>query len=160
MKEIVYREATEQDIPRIAELRAAYSGTAGYWTERIGDYHKGVLYPQKARRPRIMFVACDGDQIVAFIAGHLSTRYECQGELQWIDTIETHRRRGIASLLLQLLGKWFIENAAHKVCVDPGNADARRFYQANGAQNLNEHWMFWPDIRAIVHKADEPGSRG
>ncbi len=149
MTDIVYRKASEEDIPKIAKIRAIYSGTAGYWTDRIVNYYRGHLNPQKALQQRVIYVASHHSDIVAFIAGHLSTRYDCEGELQWIDTIEKHRAKGIATALFKILGKWFIENKAYKICVDPGNPNARKFYQNNGATDLNEHWMVWHDIRNV-----------
>jgi GNAT superfamily N-acetyltransferase len=149
MTDIVYREATEEDIPKIAKLRVIYSGTVEYWADRILNYFRGQLNPQKALPQRVIYVAAHNSDIVAFIAGHLSTRYNCEGELQWLDTLENYRRKGIATSLLKILGKWFIENNAYKICVDPGNPNARTFYQDNRATNLNDHWMFWIDIRIV-----------
>ena len=150
MTHIVYRKASEEDIPEIAKIRAVYSGNAEYWTDRIVNYFRGQLNPQKALPQRVIYVASHNSSIVAFIAGHLSTRYDCEGELQWIDTLENYRRKGIATSLLKILGKWFIENNAYKICVDPGSPNARLFYQNNGATNLNDHWMFWNDIRNVL----------
>lgn len=150
MAEIIYKIAAEEDIEKIAAIRARYSATVEYWTERITNYYKGYLNPQKALAERVIYIATDNNDIIAFVAGHLSTRYDCQGELQWIDTIESYRSKGIATALLKLLGKWFIEHKAYKICVDPGNPIARKFCKRNGADNLNEHWMFWNDIRNVV----------
>lgn len=150
MTDFVYREAVERDIPKIAEIRAVYSGSSEYWIDRITNYYSGNLNPQKALPKRVIYVAAINNNIIAFIAGHLSTRYDCTGELQWIDTLEKYRAKGIATSLFRILGKWFIENKAYKICVDPGNPVARKFYQKNGATNLNEHWMFWDDLRNIV----------
>ncbi len=82
MTDFVYREAFEGDIPKIAQIRAAYSGTVEYWTDRITNYFGGHLNPQKALPQRVIYVASHNTDIIAFIAGHLSTRYDCEGELQ------------------------------------------------------------------------------
>ena len=29
---------------------------------------------------------------------------------------------------------------------DPKNMKAQNFYRKHGAENLNEHWLFWKDI--------------
>lgn len=105
--------------------------------------------PQQALSPRIIYVAVTNELIIGFIAGHLTRRYDCEGELQWVNIIEEYRGNGIASELVKLLSKWFIEQKSYKICVDPGNDLARHFYKRNGAKNLNDHWMFWDDIRNI-----------
>ena len=75
---------------------------------------------------------------------------ECSGELEWINVIPEYRRTGIAKAILCILAKWFIENNALKICVDPGNEIARNFYLKTGAENLNPHWMFWEDISIVL----------
>jgi len=112
----------------------------------------GVLHPQKALAPRVVYAGFHGDSAVGFIAGHLTRRYECDGELEWINVIPEQRRSGIASELLRLLAAWFVEEKAHRVCVDvdPANLAARRFYANHGAGNLNPHWMLWKDIGVVL----------
>jgi ribosomal protein S18 acetylase RimI-like enzyme len=109
-------------------------------------------HPQQALMPRILYVACEGDVPVGFIAGHLTRRYACEGELQWISVIREHRGSGVASELLRLLAAWFAEQHASRICVDvdPANLRARRFYTRHGAEPLNEHWLVWPDIRVVL----------
>jgi GNAT superfamily N-acetyltransferase len=109
-------------------------------------------HPQQALMPRIIYVAIENETIVGFIAGHLTKRYECDGELEWIDVISKYRRNEIASELVRLLAKWFIEQNAFKICIDPGNITARQFYGKNGAEPLNEHWMVWKDINVVFEK--------
>ena len=149
MLNVRYREVKEQDIPSIAKIRAAEWGTEEYWTTRITGYLNKELHPQKALSSRIIYVALEAD-IIGFIAGHLTARYECEGELEWINVISQYRRTGIASQLVHILAKWFIKHEAYKVCVDPGNDLAREFYHKNGATNLNKHWMMWEDIRIVL----------
>ena len=149
MSNIIYRPATKDDIPFLAAIRAKNWGDEEYWDQRITGYFNGAHHPQQALQPRILFVALDKDVIIGWIAGHLTRRLECDGELEWIDVIETYRRRGIASELVGVLAKWFIGQQVYKICVDPGNEIAREFYRKNGAGKLNEHWMYWEDIRNI-----------
>ena len=150
MSTILYREATSEDIPFLAKIRAKNSGTEEGWTNRITGYLEGTIHPQQALKPRIIYVALDGSSIIGFIAGHLTRRLECEGELEWIDVAEGYRRAGIASELVRVLAKWFIRQSVHKICVDPGNEAARKFYRSNGAENLNQHWMYWDDIRDVL----------
>lgn len=152
MPEIVYRQAIKDDIPVLAALRSANWENQVYWKERIAAYMDGTHHPQQALLPRVVFVAGDDEKIIGFIAGHLTRRYQCDGELEWIDVDMAYRRQGIASALIKLLAAWFIERQAYKICIDPGNAAARKFYNANGAVALNDHWMFWNDIRMVMKK--------
>lgn len=148
--EIKYRLAAESDNPSLALLRSQGWGDVVFWIPRITAYMNGENNPQMALPPRVSYVAMDNGQIIGFIAGHLTRWLDCEGELEWIDVDTEYRRKGIASELVRLLAKWFEEQGAHKTCVDPGNEAARKFYAANGAKNLDAHWMYWKDITALL----------
>lgn len=149
MSKILYREVKKEDIPSLAKIRSANWETMEFWNYSITSYLNHTRNPQQALKERIIFIAEVGSDIVGFIAGHLTTRYDCQGELEWIDVIQPYRRDGIASKLLKVLASWFIEHQAYKICIDPGNEIARKFYAKNGAKDLNEHWMYWNDISIL-----------
>ncbi|TDX02329.1 GNAT family N-acetyltransferase [Dinghuibacter silviterrae] len=146
MHQVSFRQATADDIPGLATIRAVSWGSETYWITRITGYLAGTVNPQKALEPRIIYVALVEDQIAGFIGGHLTQRFDCDGELEWIDVLEPYRRLGIASRLITKLFQWFIERGAFHICVDPGNDIARQFYKKNGAEMLNQHWMHWPNI--------------
>lgn len=152
MRTVLYRLAEKSDIPAMAHIRAGEWETEEYWRVRISRYMDCELYPQHALMPRVVYVASEDDSVVGFIAGHLTRRYACDGELEWIDVISERRRRGIASDLLRLLAAWFAGKGASRICVDvdPGNITARRFYGRHGAGNLNEHWLIWNDIKIVL----------
>ena len=154
MSSVLYREAGKSDIPAMARLRAITWGTEDYWTTRIAAYMDRELHPQKALMPRVLYVAVQDDSLVGMIAGHLTRRFDCAGELEWIDVIPEQRGTGIASELLRFLAKWFVEQNALRVCVDvdPENALAQKFYRRHGAEDLRPHWLVWPDIGVALHK--------
>src|SRR5262249_5167148 len=139
-------------IPGMALLRAQGRGRVEYWTDRITHYFEREHNPQMALPPRIGFVAVEGKTVVGLIAGHLSRRYSCDGEVQWIHVAPEHRRSGVASELLRLLAKWFVAQNAFKICVDvdPSNTAGLEFYKKHGAQVLNPHWLIWNDIRVAA----------
>jgi ribosomal protein S18 acetylase RimI-like enzyme len=114
------------------------------------------LHPQWALMPRVSYVALEGETLVGFIAGHLTVRFACDGELEWINVVPEHRGSAVGSELLRLLAAWFAEQKASRVCVDvdPANTTARRFYKRHGADNLNEHWLVWNDIKIVLGSAD------
>jgi ribosomal protein S18 acetylase RimI-like enzyme len=149
---IHYRKACTSDVPALAQIRSMDWGSEEYWRARISGYMNGELHPQKALASRIVYAAFHRDLAVGFIAGHLTRRYECDGELEWLNVIPAHRGSGVASELLRLLAAWFVEEKAHTVCVDvdPANEVARRFYAKHGARNLNPHWMIWKEIGVVL----------
>lgn len=150
MTNVSYREATTQDISSLAKIRGTNLEAEEHWSNYISSYMSGHQNPQQALTPRIIYVAVTDGIIIGFIAGHLTRRFNCEGELQWINIIENYRGHGIASELVRLLSRWFIDQHSYKICVDPGNDLARQFYKKNGARNLNDHWMFWSDIRNFL----------
>jgi GNAT superfamily N-acetyltransferase len=135
----------------MAAIRARQLGTENYWQNRIGFYLSGEHSPQQALAGRAAFVAADGPQIIGFIAGHRTQRYQCDAELEWIDTIAERRRQGVAGALLEVMAWWFVEQNAHRVCVDvdPANSAVRALYTRYGARQLNSHWMVWEDINIV-----------
>jgi GNAT superfamily N-acetyltransferase len=119
--------------------------------ERMAGYLEGRHHPRHGLAPRAAFVALSDERIVGYVAGHLTTRYDCDGEVQYLYVAPPHRRSGIASELLRHLACWFIEQDARKVCVDV-NLDspaAQPFYARHGAVALNKHWMVWEDVGAL-----------
>ncbi|MGQ0539331.1 MAG: GNAT family N-acetyltransferase, partial [Gemmatimonadaceae bacterium] len=118
--------------------------------DRMRRYLAGEHHPQQALLPRVMWIAADGESPIGYIAGHLTRRYGCDGELQWIYVVAEHRRTQVASTLLRLLTEWFLEHGARRVCVDVGDDAARPFYKRHGAVDLNKHWMVWNDISQVL----------
>jgi len=147
---IGFRMATPGDVPDLARLRSLGWGDVDYWIPRITGYMTGASNPQKALPERVVYVATDGKLIIGLIAGHLTQRLDCEGELEWIDVDTEYRRKGIASELVRVLATWFAGQNARKICVDPGNDAARKFYAANGTANLNDHWMYWENISILM----------
>jgi ribosomal protein S18 acetylase RimI-like enzyme len=161
---VTYREAGKADVTGMSRIRAAEWGEQEYWEQRIWGYMQGEVFPQKALKPRVVYVAVEGDAVLGFIAGHLTRRHECDGELEWINVAAETRGSGIAAELLRRLAAWFVEQKALKICVDvqPTNTVARKFYRRHGAKDLNPHWLVWNDIRVVLDNSDLqfPGVRG
>ena len=148
---ITLRPVEPSDIPLMAAIRAREWGTETFWTGRIGLYLSGKHSPQQALPARAAFVALEETELVGFVAGHRTRRLGCDGELQWINVVEERRGQGIADRLMVKMGAWFVEQDAHRVCVnvEPGNTAVRRLYSRCRAQPLNDHWMIWEDSRAM-----------
>lgn len=141
------REARLADVARLAEIRAGDT-EAGPADPRMERYLAGAHHPGDALALRVMYLAVEGELIAGYIARHLTRRFDCHGELQYLYVARDYRRRGAASALLMALANWFIEQDARKICVDvvPENAAARSFYRQHGAVELNPAWMVWEDI--------------
>ncbi len=148
---IQYRVATIADVPQIASSRLADT-VAGPADPRIAAYLAGQHHPQKALSPRIAYIALAGSGVVGHIAGHLTRRFDCEGEVQYLYVVPDLRRDGIASALLLELAAWFIQQKAFRVCVDvnPDSPAARPFYLHHGATALRPGWMVWGDPARLV----------
>jgi ribosomal protein S18 acetylase RimI-like enzyme len=155
MAAIEYRPADPSDVPAMARIRAAEWETEEYWRARIARYMDCELQPQQALLPRALYVALEGEggAVVGLIAGHLTRRYQCDGELEWINVAPQYRGSEVAPALLRLLAAWFAGQKARRICVDvdPSNEAARRFYTRHGAGPLNPHWLVWHDINVVLN---------
>jgi GNAT superfamily N-acetyltransferase len=121
----------------------------------MAAYFDGLHHPQRALPPRTGYVALCGGAVVGYIAGHLTTRYGCAGEVQYLFVAPEWRRRQIATELLRLLAGWFARNSAARVCVnvDPESPAAKPFYASLGAAPLSSprpYWYVWENIAADV----------
>lgn len=138
MSEIHYRRAAPADVPALALLPS--QGEPGDAADgRMLPYLLGEHHPQQALGPRVMFAALDGDSPVGYIAGHLTRRFDGQGELQYFYVLPSHRGGKVAAGLLRQLARWFVEQGAHRVWVDVGSERAHRFYTRHGATELRKH---------------------
>lgn len=146
-----YRQVSLEDVPAMAYVRSRERGEEAYWQYRIGDYLRREANPAQALPPRAAYVALFGDLIVGFVAGHLTQRLDCQGELQWINVLSEHRERGVAATLLRFLAGWFDSRRAARVCVDvhPNDRSARDFYLSQGAIPLERNWLVWENITTL-----------
>ena len=149
-----YRVAELSDVARMAACRLE-DPAAGPADERMGEYLAGKHHPQQARAPRIGYLASLQGEVIGYVAGHLTRRYECDGELQYLFVVPSHRRAGIASELVSQLFNWFATQHAYRICVnvEPANEAARAFYARHGAEELRKYWYVWSDIRALVRGA-------
>jgi GNAT superfamily N-acetyltransferase len=114
----------------------------------MAAYFNREHHPQQALLPRAGFVALDANAVAGYIAGHLTRRFGYNGEVQYLYVAPEYRRQGIATALLRLMGGWFHDQNASRVCVNV-NVDspaAAPFYLSQGASVLNEYWYVWEDI--------------
>jgi GNAT superfamily N-acetyltransferase len=148
---IIIRPAEEADVPAMAAIRAREWETEAYWLRRIGAYLRWDYSPEQAQTARGFFVAADETTIVGFVAGHRTRRYDCDGELEWINVLPERRGEGIAGQLMVRMGEWFVSEGLKRICVDvePKNAVARALYARHGAEPFKPYWMIWEDARRM-----------
>jgi GNAT superfamily N-acetyltransferase len=142
------------DVPAIAQVNSDTLRECGlappdiYDLERLkgrwDGYLRGLQNPQHALEERIAYAGFDGRRMVGYIAGHFSTRFGTEAELQSLYVLKSYHRKGIGTALWKLLEGWFEANGRRKVCVgiEPDNP-YRRFYEKHGARYRNRHWMEW-----------------
>jgi GNAT superfamily N-acetyltransferase len=118
---------------------------------RVGAYLACAHHPREALEPRLVLVAEAEGELVGYIAGHLTRRFGCDGELQWLAVAPDRRGGGVADALFARLAEWFAAQGVRRVCVDvvPENARARAFYRRHGARELRPSWMVWEDVGAV-----------
>lgn len=145
------RSASEADIAAMARLRDASDWSGGAGASTMHRYLAGEHHPQQARAPRAAFIAESAGEVLGFVAGHLTERFGCDGELQWMLVDAAWRGGRVGDALLTSLAHWFVAQSAHRICVNvaPENVRARRFYGRHGAIDLSEYWMVWPDVRDV-----------
>ena len=124
------REAIQTDIPALAQIRAQSWGTEEYWVNRISGYMQASKNPKDSLKKRVLFVAIEEEKIVGLVAGHLTQRFGCEGELQWINVLEAYQGQKIATDLFQQMANWFVEQEALYICVnvEPDNTKGINFY--------------------------------
>jgi len=145
---IRFSQAQRADIAHMHRIWEVEKGEGGASEERMTAYFDGRHHPQEALLPRVIYLAHEGEALIGYIAGHLTRRFACDAELEWLYVIPQRRRCGVASGLLHRLAMWFQEHHASRVCVNVAvsNVVARRFYARNGAAVMNQHWLVWQDI--------------
>ena len=150
---ILYGVASTLDVPTMLRARDA-DPAAGPGDERMGAYLEGTHHPNRALPPRTAWIATTDAEVVGYVGGHLTRRFDCDGELQYLYVSPRFRRNGVGYTLVLHLARWFREQGARRVCVNV-NSDspaALPFYQSLGAEELQPHWMVWPDITVVIAK--------
>lgn len=142
---MTFREATSADVPAMERCRVG-DAEAGHADPRMSAYLDGLHHPGQAKAPRVAYVAESDGHVAGYIAGHLTRRFKCQGELQYLYVAPRHRRAGVASSLVRVLARWFSERHARRVCVNAADDRAAAFYRSVGADDLKPHWLVWNDI--------------
>ena len=109
--------------------------------------------PTSSKPERCVLKAEVDAACVGYVAGHLTSRYDMEAEIQSFYVLREHQRKGIGSALLSALAEWLVGIGVARLCVGIAAENPyRAFYVKHGASYLNEHWMHWSDIRSLTAK--------
>ena len=153
---MIIREASGDDVPAMARCRLGDPGVHPA-DPRMAAYLAGEHHPQQALPPRVAYVAEADGEVVGYIAGHATRRFDCDGEVQYLYVSPSWRRRGVGAQLLARLATWFVAKDCRRVCVnvDLESPSAAPFYRKFGASPLGPHWYVWDDV-GVVGAAGAP----
>ena len=110
---------------------------------RWHTYFRGES-PQTSKPERIIFKAVVDNKLVGYIAGHLTTRYNKDAEIQSFFILKAYQRKGFGKMLFLKFIEWLDAQNAKSLCVGimPDNP-YKAFYLKHGGQYLNPHWIYW-----------------
>lgn len=145
MPMVRYRKALIADAPALSRLHGE-DESCGADEYLMARYMAGEHHPEMALHSRTVLVATANDAPIGYIAGHLTLRFGCHGEIQWIYVAREHRDGHVAKQLLRLQSRWFVQHRAFRVCADVCDDRARRLYRHHGADDYVGHWVIWDNI--------------
>lgn len=107
--------------------------------------------PLSSKPERRVLQATVNGVLVGYIAGHLTSRYDMDAEIQSFYVLRDYQRQGIGSALLGALAAWLVSLRATRLCVGIAAGNPyRAFYEKHDAVYLNEHWLYWHDLQPLV----------
>ena len=109
---------------------------------------------EKISAHRVIFVAMIKLNIVGYIAGHLTSRPDPQGEIQSMNILKPQWGKGVEINLLRILAKWFKSRGVASVCVNVDEHNPyKKFYTQHGALALNNSLYRWDDIGKVTEES-------
>ncbi len=120
-----------------------------HYIDRLKAYIRKEHHPRDAKDPRMIYIAIADEEIVGYIAGHLSEGLGLEGELQAIFILLEHQRRGLGTQLVITLAKWFKKWNAKEVCVDRQEG-SEGFYIKLGARFNDQGWLVWDNFLDVL----------
>jgi GNAT superfamily N-acetyltransferase len=107
--------------------------------------------PASSKPERVVFKAVADGKIIGFIAGHLTDRYGKDAEIQNFYILKPYQRQGAGTTLLKQLVGWLLANNAESLCVGiAADNPYQEFYLKHGGFYINEHWIGWDHLAALV----------
>ena len=98
------------------------------------DYMNRANHIEKISVHRVIIVAMIKLNIVGFIAGHLTSQPDPQGEIQSMNILKPQWGKGVEVNLLRILARWFKSRGVMSVCVNvAAQTPYEEFYTQHGA---------------------------
>ena len=161
-----YRLAEAGDLKRIAEIELrsqvgfnpsclekyenCFDTRYRWWC----DYFDRTSRAETTRIQRAIYVAMVKLNIVGYIAGHLTSRPDPQGEIQSMNILKPQLGKGVEVNLLRKLARWFKNQGAASVCVNVIEHDPHKeLYAQHGAKVVNDSLCRWEDIDRLTEKS-------
>ena len=148
--EIEIRSQTEPHQSFEEKYRTDYDARCQWWS----DYMNRDNHIEKISVHRVIFVAMIKLNIVGYIAGHLSSRPDPQGEIQSMNILKPQWGKGAEVNLLRVLARWFKSRGVTSVCVKVAvHNPYKEFYTQHGATALNDSLYRWDDIDKVIEES-------
>ncbi len=158
-----YRMAKADDLKRIVEIEIrSHVESSSSFREKCetdfesrhhwwSDYFNRTNHSDQARVRRTIYVAMIKLNIVGYIAGHLTSQPEPQGEIQSMNVLKPQWGKGADVNLLRKLAHWFKVRGVASVCVHmAANDPYKEFYAQHGATVVNDSLYRWDNIGKLT----------
>lgn len=118
------------------------------------DYFNRTSHTETISLHRTIYVAMIKLNIVGYIAGHLTSHPDPQGEIQSMNILKPQWGKGVEVNLLRNLVKWFKYRGVTSVCVNvTKNNPYEEFYTQRGAKVVNDSLYRWDNIGKLVEES-------
>jgi GNAT superfamily N-acetyltransferase len=152
--------ATKTDIEELTRVEIESKLKSFYDNDELGLSHSIQGYrwetyfaaqtPASAKPERVVYKALLDGEIIGYVAGHLTTRYDKDAEIQALYLLKEQQRKGFGTKMLAHLLDWFKQHSVKSICVgiDKDNP-YQQFYLKHGGTHINEHWIGWDDMTLL-----------
>ncbi len=118
------------------------------------DYMNRANHIEKISVHRVIIVAMIKLNIVGFIAGHLTSQPDPQGEIQSMNILKPQWGKGVEVNLLRILARWFKSRGVTSVYVNVAAQNPyKKFYTRHGATAMNDLLYRWDDIGKVTEES-------
>lgn len=136
-----------------ADLEESLESYVSNRLDRWAGYMTGESSPQHARPERVVFKACLRDEIVGFIAGHLTTRHERDAEIQACHVRAEYQHLGVDERLLLRFLTWARQREARSLCAEVApDSRYRELFGRYQGRDLGRHWICWDDAGLLAEQ--------
>ncbi len=153
--------ATETDIDELADVEIESKRESipeiieGFEIDKEARVRRWVTYfqgqsPQTSKPERVVFKVMSNDRIVGYLAGHLTTRFNLDAEIQSFYILKSYQRQGLGTRLLRHFVEWLISKKVTTLCVGIAPLNKyKAFYLKHNGQYIDDHWVYWADIKEM-----------